>query len=151
VPEEHVAAVAALLAGQAVLEPSALATASGLGEDEVRAALSVLGASGRTGFDLATGAFFHRDLPYDRALLSDLQPRLKDAWALVGSGAVTGDDADCGFSVRSGDEVYRVVLGDDDRCSCPWFRKHRGERGPCKHVLAAGLVASGDSEGVGRS
>ena len=144
VPEEHVALVAEMLAGQAVLEPSALAVASGLREDEVRGALSVLGASGRTGFDLATGAFFHRDLPYDRAVLSDLQPRLKDAWALVGLGAVAGEE-DGGFSVRSGDLVYRVVLGEDDRCTCPWFRKHRGERGPCKHVLAARLVANGDS------
>ena len=23
------------------------------------------------------------------------------------------------------------------RCTCAWFAKHRGERGPCKHVLAA--------------
>jgi len=22
------------------------------------------------------------------------------------------------------------------RCTCPWFAKHQGERGPCKHVLA---------------
>ena len=150
VPEEHVVTVAALLTGQAVLEPRALAAASGLGEDEVRGALSVLGASGRTGFDLTTGAYFHRDLPYDRTALSDLQPRLKDAWSLVEQGAVAGDN-DSGFTVRSGDLIYQVVLGDDDRCSCPWFRKHRGERGPCKHVLAAGLVMSGDTERAARA
>ncbi|MBT8415649.1 MAG: SWIM zinc finger family protein, partial [Boseongicola sp.] len=22
------------------------------------------------------------------------------------------------------------------RCTCPWFAKNAGQRGPCKHVLA---------------
>ncbi|MDR1187609.1 MAG: SWIM zinc finger domain-containing protein [Bifidobacteriaceae bacterium] len=24
-----------------------------------------------------------------------------------------------------------------DRCTCPWWVKYHGTRGPCKHVLAA--------------
>jgi predicted nucleic acid-binding Zn finger protein len=57
---------------------------------------------------------------------------------------------------RVGDsEVEVLVAGSDvehlvrlsaqqDRCTCPWFSKHQGERGPCKHVLAARLLIDGD-------
>ncbi|NED51478.1 SWIM zinc finger family protein, partial [Micromonospora aurantiaca] len=36
----------------------------------------------------------------------------------------------------------REVRFDGDRatCTCPWWFDHRGERGPCKHVLAARIV-----------
>jgi hypothetical protein len=29
------------------------------------------------------------------------------------------------------------------RCTCPWFSKHQGQRGPCKHVLAAQMFVDG--------
>ena len=28
-----------------------------------------------------------------------------------------------------------------DICTCPWWGKHQGTRGPCKHVLAARMAA----------
>ena len=145
VDEGHVARVAALLEGQAALEPQVLAEATGLTANEVRGALAVLGAAGRTGFDLHTGAFFHRDLPYDRAALADVQPRLKDAWELVIANTVTAvPGIKLAWSVRSGDATYTVRFEEEGGlCNCPWFIKHRGERGPCKHVLAAGLVRDG--------
>jgi|SRR6266496_826337 len=81
------------------------------------------------------GAYFHRELPYDRAALEKMHPRLLGARELVEQGAVTlsGDSA----TVRSGDAEYLVrIEGGVARCTCPWFARHRGERGPCKHVLA---------------
>ncbi|WP_460917139.1 SWIM zinc finger family protein [Plantactinospora veratri] len=27
-------------------------------------------------------------------------------------------------------------------CSCPWWARHRGERGPCKHALAVSMVGA---------
>jgi SWIM zinc finger len=96
-----------------------------------RVALGALGAAGKVGYDLAKSAFFHRELPYDRALLEKMHPRLLGAQKLVEEGSVRleGDAA----YVRSG-EIEYLVRG--ERCTCPWFAKHRGERGPCKHVLA---------------
>ena len=44
-------------------------------------------------------------------------------------------------TVASGDVEYVVRFDDDGaRCTCAWFARHRGERGPCKHVLAAEQV-----------
>jgi len=38
---------------------------------------------------------------------------------------------------------HRVTFASpDDTCTCPWWGKHRGTRGPCKHVLAARLAAA---------
>jgi hypothetical protein len=69
-----------------------------------------------------------------------MHPRLESAQALAASGAVTVGDG--GAMVRSGDTGHRVTFGDSgDRCTCQWWGKHRGSRGPCKHVLAARLAA----------
>jgi uncharacterized Zn finger protein len=51
--------------------------------------------------------------------------------------SVTGDVA----VVRSGAETYHVR---QSSCTCPWWAKHRGERGPCKHALAVSLVRAGE-------
>jgi uncharacterized Zn finger protein len=44
-------------------------------------------------------------------------------------------------TVRSGAEVYRVRQVDGhSRCTCPWWGKYQGERGPCKHALAVDIA-----------
>ena len=37
-----------------------------------------------------------------------------------------------------GTGVHHTVIIDNgkERCTCEWFSKYQGERGPCKHVLA---------------
>ncbi len=133
--EEDVDAVAETLHGDPEIDTSEVARVTGLARSSVQTALGVLGAAGRVGYDLAHGAYFHRELPYDRAALEKMHPRLLGARELVEQGAVTlsGDSA----TVRSGDAEYVVRIEDGvARCTCPWFARHRGERGPCKHVLA---------------
>ena len=99
-----------------------------------------LAAAGRVGFDLHEGAWFHRDLPLTSAPAPGDVPRLRDALALVDSGAVSLDDAGSAV-VRGGDDrVVRVDPGGGYTCSCPWWAKHGGGRGPCKHVLAVHVV-----------
>ena len=45
-------------------------------------------------------------------------------------------------------EVEHLVrlAADGDRCTCPWYAKHRSERGPCKHILAVQLVVEGEAD-----
>lgn len=132
-------AVAPHLHGQPRLDPDRLAAEVGAGPDEVAAALRVLGAMGRVGHDLAEQAFFHRDLPFDRTSLEELHPRLQKARALLAGGAVVrrGDQA----TVDSDATTYTVRRGDEaDTCTCAWFARYRGTRGPCAHVLAVVLA-----------
>lgn len=85
--------------------------------------------------------------------------------------ARVGSDTDTGLSrwmVRSGKVDYTVTLqvpvgaeaitraeaelpqgilmqGDlarDARCTCTWYLRHLGNRGPCKHILAASMAAA---------
>lgn len=131
--------VSALLAFEPRIDVERLASESGLTPDRVVTALGRLGAAGRVGYDAAEGAYFHRELPYDTERLAAMHPRLRDAAALVEAGAVrlNGDTA----YVRSGEAEHVVRrTPDGDRCTCPWFAKHQGSRGPCKHVLAVDLV-----------
>ena len=92
---------------------------------------------------MAEAGYFHRTLPYTADVVERMNPRLIGARALVAAGAVavTGDLA----VVRSGDDVYHVRHADGGfSCTCPWWAKHRGERGPCKHALAARMILAGE-------
>jgi hypothetical protein len=143
------AKVRAALTWQPRLEPAGLARALALGPTAVAMALAALGTRGLVGFDLAEGGYFQRALPFDLDLVEKLHPRLVAARKLVAAGAVALDPADRAGArearVKSGDLVHRVRLEPDGaRCTCPWYAKYRGARGPCKHVLAATLVADGE-------
>ena len=106
--------------------------------------------AGLVGFDLAEGAYFHRELPFDLGQVEQLHPRLKGARKLVADGAVRftrRGEAGVEAYVRGTGVEHRVAIaGDDESCTCPWFAKHRGERGPCKHVLAVRILL--DDEAV---
>lgn len=133
------ARVRAHLQWQPSLDCGALAQELALDRMQVEDALRVLGVSGLAGYDVAEGSYFHRVLPFDLALAEDMHPRLAGARALIEAGAVrlirkTPLEA----SVQGADVLHRVREVDGEMvCTCPWFGKHQGTRGPCKHVLAA--------------
>jgi hypothetical protein len=139
--------VQAALRWQARINAQEVAGQAGLTLPEVEAALAVLAARGLVGYDLSRRAYFHRELPFDMELVESLQPRLNDARRLLAENKVRvvqppkaeGDRAE--VMVQGTDVEHRVVLSPEgDKCTCPWYSKHRGERGPCKHVLAARLA-----------
>ena len=130
--------ISVLLAWSPRIDTGRVSAAAGLSPERTVLALTQLAASGRVGYDLAEQSFFHRELPFGPAL-EKLHPRLAGARALIGSGAVTPHDG--GAYVRSGDTGHRVTFATPhDVCTCPWWGKHRGTRGPCKHVLAARMA-----------
>jgi len=127
--------VGTLLSFDSAIDLDRLVAQSGLLIERVRTALTALAMSGQVGFDLSAGSHFHRPLPYDLALIDGLNPRLQKARSLKAHNA--GDH----WVVASRDVHHRVVLSaKGDRCSCPWYGTHRGNRGPCAHVLAARLA-----------
>lgn len=131
--------VSAVLAYDPAIDVQALAHNTGLAEPAVRRALTHLAAAGRVGFDLASGAYFHRELPYRPAALQVQHPRLRDARALAEAGKVTLGPTDA--LVRSGTTTYVVrSTPDGDHCTCTWFGAHGSSRGPCKHALAARIA-----------
>jgi hypothetical protein len=140
--DDDAAADAALLSGSldwgSGIDVHRVADGLGITRERTVAALGYLAASGRVGYDLHDGAFFHRELPFGPALEA-MHPRLVSARELIASGAVTVTDT--GAFVRSSDAEHRVTFATPaDRCTCPWWGKHQGSRGPCKHVLAARLA-----------
>ncbi|MEV5414240.1 SWIM zinc finger family protein [Thermopolyspora sp. NPDC052614] len=135
--------VGMLLNFEPEVELGLLADRANLPVERVRAALTQLGTAGRVGYDLAEAAHFHRELPYDAEHVKHLNPRLTAARRLVEGGAVrlAGDRAE----VRTDGGVRTVGLADGS-CTCEWWWDHRGSRGPCKHVLAARIVARATAE-----
>lgn len=127
------------------IDPAELATRLGSTADDARDALDALATSGLAGFDAHSGYYFQRRLPFDLTRLQKSQPRLLSAEKLVDAGSARivnrSDKKEADVEVASGDMTYFVRLRPyGDRCTCPWFSRHQGERGPCKHVLAARMI-----------
>jgi len=122
------------------IDISRLAASARLPLQRTRSALMFLAAQGRVGYDLSQGAYFHRELPLRADALLKMNPRLLDAKQLVAEGRVHLEPG--GARVESGDVEHHISFAPDgDRCTCPWWGKYGGNRGPCKHVLAARLAA----------
>jgi len=142
----ELACVRASLNWQAAIDAAALAAGCNSSVDRVTDALRVLGASGLVGFDVSEGAYFHRVLPFDLSLMEDLHPRLAEARQLLEEGAVTlVSTQPLAATIASGGVWHRVWEVDEQlHCTCPWFARHQGQRGPCKHVLAASALRTLD-------
>ncbi|MFI7081162.1 SWIM zinc finger family protein [Micromonospora sp. NPDC049903] len=141
--------VSALLSWDPTVDVDRLAGEAGIDADRVRGALAQLGTAGRVGYDVSEAAYFHRVMPYDAGRAERDNPRLVGARALLDAGAVQLDAGavqvdGASATIRSGDQVYRVRLLPDGAltCTCPWWAKHRGQRGPCRHALAARMMVT---------
>jgi hypothetical protein len=146
-PAAGIAAVRAALGWEPRLGVEALARAADRSTAVVSSALASLALSGIVGYDLAERGFFRRELPFDLDRGERLQPRLRAARGLVARDAVrideaAGPDVAAWVAGVAGLE-YRVRSTDTGwTCTCPWYGRHRGDRGPCKHVLAVQLAAT---------
>jgi SWIM zinc finger len=140
---DQAVAVAAALAWDATIDVAELAADTGLSVDRVRAALVQLGSAGQVGYDVADAAYFHRELPYDALAIVRANPRLRNARALVEAGAVE-IRGDLGVVTGAG-SVQHVRLHQTGAmtCTCLWWARYGGSRGPCKHVLAVGMTVRG--------
>jgi hypothetical protein len=135
--EQDADLIGLLLGWEPVISLPGLSSSAGFRPGRTEAALAALASAGRVGYDLMDGAYFHRELPLG-AEVAKVHPRLADARSLAGTGQVTLSE---GGALSGG---HRVRFGPDgmpgDTCTCPWWGKHQGTRGPCKHVLAARIV-----------
>ena len=137
--------VSSMLSFESQIDPVRLAEKAELSGTEMQPILGTLASVGQLGFDFGTHAYFHRPFPMREESLKDLHPRFADAQKLIQDGRVSLD-SDGSYLVHSADSEYRVVLGasaTDDRCTCLWYTKYRGTRGPCKHALATRTFATG--------
>jgi hypothetical protein len=149
--EKVLGLVQGALKWQAEIRPEEFSANWDLPTETLRQAFAALGSRGLVGYDVGRGAWFHRELPFDLALVEELHPRLKSARKLVETGGVrmlrqTADMVE--VEVAGTDVTHRVRLAaGGNRCTCPWHAKHQGSRGPCKHILAAQIVTEDTNEG----
>ena len=136
---------------QGSIDPNKLSIKFGLPKSEICGALDALATRGLVGFDLSNGCYYHRELPFHSDLVESLQPRLLAARKLLEENAVQLHkviaDNQSEWLVRGTVTEHLVRLSDDqDRCTCVWYSKHQGERGPCKHVLAARMKLESETK-----
>ncbi|WBA41846.1 SWIM zinc finger family protein [Hymenobacter canadensis] len=145
-PAEWVAGANALFRGNETFNPTLFALEHGLAPDTVDRLCASLSAMGLLGFDLLENQYFYRRLPFKTQRILSLNPRLKNARALLSAAddvqlVSIGPQGRTEARVRGTGVWYTVLVGGPEpaRCTCPWYSGHQGQRGPCKHVLAAQL------------
>jgi len=141
VSDETLAAVRAQLKWGSLIDAGQVADKLSLSGAEVSRALAALGTRGLAGFDVGAGQYFHRELPFNLDRVEAMQPRLKNARKLVEAGGVKFLGLEGGklrYGVPGTKTTHIVRLSDEAAdCTCPWFSRYQGLRGPCKHILAA--------------
>ncbi len=137
---------------QSQIDSSAISIKSKQSEADVEAALAVLGARGLVGFDLNIGKYFHRVLPFDMDKVEKQQPRLIAARKLIEADGVKlhEETTDGPNLLVAGTDIEHFVRlrADGDRCTCRWFNRYQGNRGPCKHILAARITTDGEDSSI---
>ncbi|PVY40867.1 SWIM zinc finger family protein [Pontibacter virosus] len=140
VPEEWIDLVDKYSYANQEFNPTLLAIQEGLDLRKMENITGRLSAMGLLGFDLDENHFFYRSLPFKLNRILNLNPRMKDAEKLLSEGKVELVlQTDIKVEARvEGSGVNHVVLleGEKERCTCTWYSKHQGERGPCKHILS---------------
>lgn len=143
-----VAKVISTLKWQHKIQPDLLAKQLDETPQAICNALAVIATRGLVGFDVANQCFFHRVLPFEKELVEKMHPRLQSAKKLIEQKAVTllttegQSNQKLSSSIKSGDINHQVTIeGENERCTCLWYAKHQGNRGPCKHILATYLMS----------
>ncbi|MFC1849495.1 SWIM zinc finger family protein [candidate division CSSED10-310 bacterium] len=136
-------AIRAQLNWQSVIDICDIAARADVARNIAEDTLSVLGVQGLVGYDLGESAYFHRQLPFDLSNVDMTQPRLRSARKLVDTqkvGIISQTENEIVATVQSIDVQHRVrISSDQTKCTCPWYAKHRSNRGPCKHILSVQL------------
>lgn len=109
--------------------------------DKIENLSSKLAAMGLLGFDLSRNSFYYRRLPFKLERILTLNPRLKGAETLLEQGMITitsNDDhsVEARVTGSQGFDHYVSLKENTDKCTCFWYSRNQGERGPCKHILA---------------
>lgn len=142
--DEILARVKSALKWQDKINPTELTSLLGLELESVTSALQILGSRGLVGFDLESATYFHRELPFDLALVEELHPRMIKAREIFKQKFVrlnpeNNGTIDAHVKGRTG-EHFVQISADSSRCTCDWFAKNQGQRGPCSHILAVEIA-----------
>lgn len=120
--------------------PTLFAINEQLDFDRVDNLTTRLAAMGLLGYDLDDNHFFYRRLPFKLNRIMSLNPRMKGADKLIEEGKVeivSNTPQRIEARVEGSGVRHTVILDNQiERCTCEWYSKYQGERGPCKHVLA---------------
>ncbi|WP_019948002.1 SWIM zinc finger family protein [Hymenobacter aerophilus] len=145
-PTEWITGANNLFRGNETFNPTLFALENDLAPEVVDRLCASLSAMGLLGFDLASNHYFYRRLPFKLERILKLNPRLKNARALLEAAddvqlVGVGNGGRTEVRVRGTDVWHTVLVGGAEapRCTCQWFTGHQGQRGPCKHILAAQL------------
>jgi hypothetical protein len=140
VPDNWIDALDKYSYANQVFNPAMLAIEEGLDLQKIDNITGRLSAMGLLGYDLDENNFFYRRLPFKLSRILSLNPRMKDAEKLLQENKVeiiSKTDNRVEARVEGSGVKHSVVLeADKERCTCTWYSRNQGERGPCKHVLA---------------
>ena len=140
VPDEWIDTLDKYAYANQTFNPGRIALEENISFDKIENSTGRLAAMGLLGYDLNDGEFFYRRLPFKLSRIIGLNPRIKNAEKLIEDGKVeilNSNKERTEARVKGAGVHHTVIIQEEkERCTCEWFSKYQGERGPCKHVLA---------------
>ncbi|WP_114820863.1 SWIM zinc finger family protein [Chryseobacterium sp. KLBC 52] len=140
VPDEWIDALDKYAYANQTFNPGRIALEENISFEKIENSTGRLAAMGLLGYDLNDGEFFYRRLPFKLSRIIGLNPRIKNAEKLIEDGKVeilNNNKERTEARVKGTGVDHTVIIQEEkERCTCEWFSKYQGERGPCKHVLA---------------
>ncbi|SFW88977.1 SWIM zinc finger family protein [Chitinophaga sancti] len=140
VPDEWLDAMNKYSHANQEFNPALMAISENIHFEQVDQLTGRMAAMGLLGYDLDERQFFYRQLPFKQSRILQLNPRMKDAEKLLEEDKVVilKNENNRVEARVEGSGVQHTVIIDPGkaRCTCTWYAKHQGERGPCKHILA---------------
>lgn len=103
-----------------------------------------LSSMGLLGYDLYDRYYYYRKLPFKLSRIESLNPRYKGALQLIKKNKIEIVDASSDHTemkIQGSGVIHKIILmPEKNRCTCTWFAEYQGDRGDCKHILAAKIL-----------
>ncbi|NMH29053.1 SWIM zinc finger family protein [Flavobacterium silvaticum] len=143
-PMEWIYGINSLLKSNETFDPTLLSIEHDIDFGMMENLTSSLSSIGLLGYDVMERNHFYRQLPFKTERIVSMNPRLKNAKALIAKEHITiaKKTADTIEALVKGTDVTHKVVIDSNsaRCTCQWFTEYQGKRGICKHVLAVKMM-----------
>lgn len=144
IPLEYIHAVNSLCKANENFNPTLLSIEHSIDFQKMDNLTASLSAMGLLGFDLHNRQHYYRRLPFKIDKILSLNPRLKNAKALVKNNNIQfiqQSSESIEAHVKGTDMIHTVIIQHDQtKCTCEWFNKHETKRGLCKHILAVKIA-----------
>ncbi len=105
-----------------------------------------LSSIGLLGYDLEENLYYYRKLPFKMSRIECLNPRYKNALKIIKNEDykwISNTEHATELQIKGSGVYHKTIVSKKQaRCTCTWYATHQNNRGDCKHILVAKILAN---------